>query len=531
MKKFNLLKTAAFAALVIGLSSCNDQFVDDIAADAQGNGAAKPIKTIGTGGETVFLNTTVNFDSDTIYLLDGFVKFRTNSILNIEPGTIIKGTDGNGAGEPGTLVIERTAQIFASGTPTNPIIMTSNKPAGSRVPGDWGGVILCGLAYSNVISGTTGSVSNYEGQIEGVPTGFSPIRYGVAGQSDPTVNYNDNSGVMQYVRIEFAGNVLSEGEETNGLTLGGVGAGTTIDHIQVSYGSDDGYEWFGGTVDQKYLIAYRNADDDFDADQGYYGRTQFGFILRDPDSKGTGSGGSRAFECNGDDDAAVNLVEDVLADPAYSNVTAIGPMGSTVATGCTTNWTAYNEYNDGIVIRDDAQLDLMNSVVAGFPRHAVNFSDVTDYNQPSANSCEFFKNRLVYTTVVDLAVTPSNIANATIQINNELRKVTGCDNPAVDQAGKAGLKRAAWRLPLVAADPQTDFTIVSTSPLNGNTTAEQAKFTSTRFVNFGGTPYKTVQDNNTFWDKSVLFRGAAGTTTGNWGTAWINWTPNVPAYD
>jgi hypothetical protein len=91
------------------------------------------------------------------------------------------------------------------------------------------------------------------------------------------------------------------------------------------------------------------------------------------------------------------------------------------------------------------------------------------------------------------------------------------------------LKYAAWRLPVYASNSKPDFTIVATSPLNGNTNAEKAKFSSTRFTGV----YKAVQDNNTFWDKSVLFRGAAGTTGGNWNltTGWINWTPQVPAYD
>jgi hypothetical protein len=530
MKKFNLLKIAAFATLVFGLNSCSDQFVDEI-ADAKGNGAAKPVKTIGNGVEVLIANQTVNFDSDTIYLLDGFVRFRQNSVLNIEAGTVIKGTEGATPGTTaGTLVIERTAKINAIGTPASPIVFTSAKPAGSRLPGDWGGVVIAGRAYANVKVGTAGSTQNYEGNVEGVPAGVNPIRYGSI-NSDPNFNYNDDSGILQYVRIEFAGNVLGEGNETNGLTLCAVGAGTTIDHVQVSFGADDAFEWFGGTVDQKYLISYRNKDDDFDADQGYYGRTQFGFILRDPALKGTGSGGSRAFECNGDDDTSVNLAEEVQAEPAYSNITAVGPMGSTVGTGCNTNWTAYTEYAEGAVIRDNAQMDLANSVIAGFPRRAINLEDPTDYIAGGTASCDVLRNRFVYTQVVDATTTATNVPDATAQVNNELRKVTGCDNPAIDQAGKSGLKRAAWRLPSLGTDPVPDFTIASTSPLAGNTNPEKPKFTSTRFVNFGGLPYRGVQDNNAFWDKTVQFRGAAGTTSGNWGTTWMNYTPNVPAYD
>jgi hypothetical protein len=533
MKNLNLFRVASFAAVTaMLLTACNDDPMKEIAQDVKGEGAAKPTKTIGTGTETFIANQIVNFDSDTIYLLDGFVRFRQNSILNIEAGTIVKGLDGSIPGhEPGTLVIERTATINAIGTPTNPIVFTSSKPVGGRAAGDWGGVVICGRAFANVKAGTGGSVSNYEGFIEGVPSVLTPIRYGSL-NSDPTVNYSDNSGVLQYARIEYAGNILSDGNETNGLTLCAVGAGTTIDHIQVSFGSDDGFEWFGGTVDQKYLISYRNLDDDFDTDQGFYGRTQFAFVLRDPAVSGTGSGGSRAFESNGDDDVCVNCVEEVLADPAYSNLTVVGPMGS-VAPSCNTNWSPYTNYNDGMVIRDDSQLDLANSVIAGFPRYTINMSDVTDYIAGGIATCDITRNRLVYDQFVNPLNTASNVPSGTIQVNNELRAVKGCDNPAVDVAGKAGLKRAAWRLPSVAADPKPDFTITGTSPLAGNTNPEKAKFAGNRFVNFGGLPYRGVQDNNTFWDKTVIYRGASDATGTGWNlsSGWIQWTPNEPAYD
>lgn len=549
MKKFNLLKMAAIAAVAFNLTSCNDQLDQVADSEAQGAGAAKPTKTIGSGNQTFFTGGTYNWDSDTIYIIRGFCRFRQSAVLNIEAGTIVKGESGSTGQEPGTLVIERSAKIFAIGTCTAPIVFTSDKPAGSRLPGDWGGILIMGRAYVNITTGvgTPPSLIKFEGSIEGVPAGVNPIYYGNQ-NSDPLVNYGDDSGVLSYVRIEYAGNVISDGNETNGLTLGGVGAGTVIDHVQVSFGADDGFEWFGGTVDQKYLIAYRNEDDDFDTDQGYYGRTQFGYILRDPKIRGAGSGGSRAFESNGDDDVAGTNLESVLADPAYSNITVIGPnppdnafFDGSAETACGYDWSPFGEYNDAIVIRDDAQLDLMNSVVAGFPRFVVNFTGAgsgnDDYNAGGIPAAYFYKNRFVYDRIINPLQDPSSVPTATFQVNNELRAATGCNNPAVDVAGKAGLKRAAWRLPDTAFDPKPAFSILNTSPLYGNTNPEKAQFTSTRFVNFLGNPYRGIQNNDTFWDKSVVFRGAADDNIDGWdcdGTepiSWAEWTPNLPAYN
>lgn len=130
-------------------------------------------------------------------------------------------------------------------------MFTSEEAKGNRRPGDWGGIILCGKAKNN----------KSEMQIEGGPR----TKHG--GNDDA-----DNSGVLSYVRIEFAGYPFQTDQEINGLTLGSVGSGTKIDHVQVSYTNDDSYEWFGGTVNCKYLVAYKGWDDDFDTDNGFSGK-------------------------------------------------------------------------------------------------------------------------------------------------------------------------------------------------------------------------------------------------------------------
>ena len=157
------------------------------------------------------------------------------------------------------LIAERGGKLIAKGTATEPIVFTSEEVAGSRKPGDWGGIILCGKAKNN----------QTEQQIEGGPR----TKHGGADDAD-------NSGALSYVRIEFAGYPFQKDKEINGLTLGSVGSGTEIDHVQVSYSNDDSFEWFGGTVNCKYLVAYKGWDDDFDTDNGFSGKVQYGLSLR-----------------------------------------------------------------------------------------------------------------------------------------------------------------------------------------------------------------------------------------------------------
>ncbi len=287
-------------------------------------------------GSTITLtgNITANvtLKSDINYVLDGWVYVKSPATITIEAGTVIKGKTDTKA----SLVIERGAKIMAEGTAAKPIIFTSAKAAGARAAGDWGGVVLCGNAKINVAGG--------EAEIEG---GLG-TKYG--GTDD-----NDNSGTMKYVRIEFAGYAFAPDKEINGLTFGGVGKGTTIDYIQVSYANDDSYEWFGGTVNCKHLIAFSGLDDEFDTDYGFSGFVQYIVGLRDPMIADISK--SNGFESDNDGTGSSNIP---TTNPRFANVSLYGPLA-------TPSTTINPLFQASMHIRRKSNLEVYNSVFAGWP--------------------------------------------------------------------------------------------------------------------------------------------------------------------
>ena len=305
------------------------------------------------------ISTNTRWTCDKQYLLKGYVYVTAGATLTIDSGVIIKGDKPT----KGALIIERGAKIMAMGTARHPIIFTSNQAAGSRSYGDWGGVILCGKAPTNWSSG--------QAQVEGGPRSF----YGDVSSPNP----NDNSGEMHFVRIEFGGIAFSPNNEVNGLTLCGVGAGTQIDHIQVSYSGDDSYEFFGGTVNTRYLVAQNGWDDDFDTDCGYVGKNQFIVGLRDPYA--ADQSGSKAFESDSYLSGTVTGLADTTKATkcVFSNVTVVGPIVNPSS-------TAYDaQYVAGVHIRRGSSISIVNSVIAGWPCGVLIDESSSSYGSTIAN--------------------------------------------------------------------------------------------------------------------------------------------------
>jgi len=292
--------------------------------------AVYPATTVTIAAGDITANTT--WTKNNVYLLNGWVYVKDGATLTIEAGTVIRGDKTNKA----ALIIEKGAKLIANGTATQPIVFTSNQPAGSRTYGDWGGVILCGKAPINV----TGGSATIEGGV---------------GSTYGGTDAADNSGSLQYVRIEFPGIAFATNNEINGLTMGGVGSGTTLDNIQVSYSGDDSFEWFGGVVNAKHLIALRGWDDDFDTDFGYSGLVQFAVALRDPAVADQSK--SNSFES--DNNAAGDAVTPYTS-AVFSNVSSFGPL----VTGTT---TINSLYQSAMHLRRNSKLQVYNSVFAGWP--------------------------------------------------------------------------------------------------------------------------------------------------------------------
>ncbi len=273
-------------------------------------------------------------DPDTLYVLRGQVYLEEGASLTIPAGTLI-------VGEPaGTIVVKKGAQIWCNGTAEAPVVFTSSRPAGQRATGDWGGIVILGRAPINLDPNNT--------QIEG------GIIEGNYGGDDPF----DNSGRLVYTRIEYAGYRFEEGNEINGLTMGGVGAGTELHHVQVSFANDDSFEFFGGTLDAHHLVAFGTLDDCFDTDDGYTGRKQFLFGVKFPeifDSEGQTNG----FEADG------RFALEPFSKPIVSNVTMVGPERIDALVG---NLPAGNTHQYAGVLRENTHKSIFNSILIGFVR-------------------------------------------------------------------------------------------------------------------------------------------------------------------
>ena len=272
------------------------------------------------------------------YTLEAMVYVKAGATLTIPKGVTIKALKGKNG-----IVITRGSKIMAEGTVDSPIVFTSNE--GTPTPGDWGGIVILGKATTNAtFSGQAGV-----GEIEGGVNNSSGD--GLYGGSDD----NDNSGKLKYVRIEYAGYPFLADKELNSLTMGAVGRGTEIDYVQCSYGYDDAFEWFGGTVNCKHLIAYKTHDDNFDADFGYRGNVQFGIAITDPNDADVS--GSNGFEIDND---ATGSETSPFTAPVFANITIIGPKE-------TSSTTINSNYKRAAHLRRNSRANIFNSILMGFP--------------------------------------------------------------------------------------------------------------------------------------------------------------------
>jgi hypothetical protein len=346
------------------------------------------------------ISRNITLTKNKVWVLKGIVAV-DNATITIEAGTVVVGVvDANN--KPGTLVICRHGQISAIGTVSSPIIFTSRNLVDGNTfttaqPGDFGGVVLLGQAPVNVANKT----------IEGLDA-IEPFdnKYGGAVA-------NHSSGTISYARIEYAGYILSPNNELNGLTCGGVGNGTTLNHIEVAYGKDDSFEFFGGTVNASYLVSLAPDDDNFDFDNGFTGTLQYCLAVADIYATHSASGAnsdSNGIESDNNapaEDATFSLLP--KTHPIIKNITIIGAA----ATGA---WSAPG-YLYAARIRRGSEMDISNSIFIGYPE-GINF-DATTKDFVTSNVTKITNNLI---SGFSLAINPTTL-NTIFDANGNKRNV------------------------------------------------------------------------------------------------------------
>ena len=280
-----------------------------------------PVNNPGDGGEDTYvldsdITENVTLETGKTYTLNGGVHVKSGATLTIQPGvTIVAQHDET----VDYILIEQGAKIDAQGTAAQPIVMTSEK----KEAGAWGGLHICGYAHTNNGSGKS--------EIGNAPYG---------GNNDA-----DDSGTLKYIRLEYTGYAFDEEHEANGVSFYGVGNGTTVEHLQAYQGSDDGFEFFGGSVNVKYMVVTSCSDDSFDWTEGWNGKAQFLVAYQEGESS-LGYACDCLMEC---DNNGTNNAATPVAHPTIANATLIGNGGDA----------------QGVRLRAGTQVELYNTIITG----------------------------------------------------------------------------------------------------------------------------------------------------------------------
>lgn len=408
------------------------------------------------------------------YLLKGLVSVKPGATLTIEKGTTLMGDNATKA----ILLVEAGGKIMAEGTAEQPIVFTSQAKAGERSPGDWGGVVVLGKAPANVAAPSVeGILKNGQG---------SSTAYGGSDE-------NDSSGIIRFVRIEYSGVLLSQDNEVNGITFAGVGRGTQVDHVQVRQTLDDCFEFFGGTVDAKYLACQHNQDDGFDFDLGYRGRLQFLVLQQDPKHVGEDNG----FESDNDDKGTA---AQPFTNPTVFNATLCGKNANP------------DQLQYGMLIRKNSRGTYRNLVITGFEA-ALDLRDTvtSDGTAPLSIAHSLLWGSTGTDVVEHIAFAESEDLPAGLSEDDQKKfkaRPTYNDDKGVDEV--AWWKEASRSN--VVADPGIAGCFVAAAPVFGPATS---------LAQGAATP-----PADGFFDPTATYRGAFKDANDTWATAgkWAVWS-------
>jgi hypothetical protein len=429
--------------------------------------------------------------ADTVYTLTGFIQVTNGATLTIQPGTKIV---GDFATTGSSLFITRGAKIDAQGTAANPIVFTSSRPVGQRQPGDWGGIIMIG----NGIVNKTGSIT-----IEGTGNGANnPAQIYSGGD-----NNADNSGILRYVRVEFAGFATATNQELNSFTFAAIGSGTRMEYLQTLAGLDDSYEWFGGAADAKYLVSYESGDDHFDISEGYVGRLQYLIAMQTriiPPRAAAGSPSSdpQGIENDGCDGAGCTGGQNAtpLTIPVVANFTHVG-------VGTANNVILPAGGGRGMMLRRGTGGFYVNGVIGRFPTAAISFRDTTTFQRQTEGVFSLQNILMVENgNVFDPQVFTSGVISATRQYT--------ADTTANNLRTAAGTASALFT------------NVVNTQPANGATfdwsPVAGSAAASGGLATFTG----TLQTRAGTVITGTAFRGAADPTGAKWWQGWTTYAIN-----
>lgn len=420
------------------------------------------------------ISTDRTLKSGYTYKIRGFVYVVDGAKLTIEPGTIIQGEKG--ATSRGALIITTGCQIIADGTKDQPIIFTSDQPTPER--GDWGGVVILGKAKTNASYNGVQGVGSVEG---GVNTADGLGLYG--GSND-----EDNSGILRYVRIEYAGYAYLPDNELNGLTLAGVGRSTIVDNVEIYKANDDAIECFGGSVNMSHVVSISTLDDDFDTDNGWSGQMQFGIVMRD--SMIADISKSESFESDNDANGSSLLPQ---TNGTYSNITVIGPRATTANIGNSLFLAA-------LQIRRNSSISIFNSVFIGYPTGLlIDASKGVPIDNNIQSGSLLFQHNIIAGCATPLSYSPSTTTPTGWDLQSMMNwfNTTNFDNSIFDSNDDVKLKDAFnYNNP--------DFTPLDNSPLLQNADFTNSKLMGSFFI-------------------PVTYRGAVG-PSGEDADWWKGWT-------
>jgi hypothetical protein len=463
--------------------------------------------TSGLKAAIIDQNITTNrtLYADTVYTLRGFITVGNGATLTVQAGTKVIGDttviQGGADYRGSSLFILKGAKLDAQGTANNPIVFTSARPVGNRAPGDWGGLVLIGNANVNrpaTSCFTEGPAAAAQDYCKATPNAFDD---------------NDNSGTLRYVRIEFAGFDVggTGGKELNSLTMYRIGKGTTLEYIQTMAGLDDGYEFFGGDPDARYLISYETGDDHFDWTEGFRGRIQYMIALQTQrltpstlNPTGQFSSDPRGFEgdgCASNENPDCTFDSQPFSMPVFANFTVIGP-GSIAGLSSTLRNVS------GATIRRGSGGVLLNGIIARWKGYGLNLQDNETNTRRTTDSLNIVNVVFAETAggTYDPGNAPTDLAgqagiwdasNHDVQAGNGVADLITSVNPAA----------LDWRAKAGSIADQGGSADAANGGVNITVTARLANY-------FGGTLAGTT------------YRGAAGAASAAWWSGWTSYAIN-----